>query len=156
MSFKIQEAEPKHHEEILNLVNRTVRETWSGIIPKDEFRDPFLTADQFEKMAKIMTFYMYKEEESMLAAFSFSIAYDNTGWIPFVHVLPEHQNRGIGTTIMSFLEEHARERGLTKMKLETNEGAEWAIRFYTKLGYQIVEKYQERSWGYDVWMEKAL
>ncbi|MFW9846840.1 MAG: GNAT family N-acetyltransferase, partial [Candidatus Thorarchaeota archaeon] len=53
------------------------------------------------------------------------------------------------------LENVAREMGLRKVRLVTDNGAEWAISFYQKLGYTLAYRIRN-PWGFDVWMEKHL
>ena len=43
----------------------------------------------------------------------------------------------------------------TKIHLETDSEAEWAINFYKKHGYSLFKK-NKNPWGHHVWLEKNL
>jgi ribosomal protein S18 acetylase RimI-like enzyme len=77
------------------------------------------------------------------------------GRLRWVYVLPEFQRRGIGTALVSHLEERARAAGYDSMRLRTAEGADWAVSFYEKLGYTVTGR-NPRPWGADILMERAL
>jgi len=56
-------------------------------------------------------------------------------------VFPEFQGQGIGTLLMAYAEEMARESGLQKCSLIVAFGHENACQLYEKLGYKIVRSY---------------
>jgi ribosomal protein S18 acetylase RimI-like enzyme len=53
-----------------------------------------------------------------------------------VAVEPDRQHSGIGRALLSLAETHARERGLTELRLYTNVVMVENIRLYTRLGYR--------------------
>jgi GNAT superfamily N-acetyltransferase len=59
-------------------------------------------------------------------------------------VEPSMQGRGIGTSLLSFVEDRAREVGAKELALDTAEPAAHLIALYSKLGYRIVEHV---NWG---------
>jgi ribosomal protein S18 acetylase RimI-like enzyme len=72
-----------------------------------------------------------------------------------VAVLPAAQGRGIGRQLMAFAEERARELGLAKLRLYTNERMTENLAFYPALGYVEVGRRHED--GFDrVFFEKSL
>ncbi|MBO3808638.1 MAG: GNAT family N-acetyltransferase, partial [Candidatus Brockarchaeota archaeon] len=74
----------------------------------------------------------------------------------FVYVLPEHQRKGVGTSLVTHVEAEARRLGLKKLRVPyVDANAYWAINFYMKLGYRVVDK-REKPWGYDLFFEKTL
>jgi ribosomal protein S18 acetylase RimI-like enzyme len=63
------------------------------------------------------------------------------GGRPFVNlhdfsVLPEAQNKGVGTALMSEIERRARARGCCKITLEVNDSNEAAKRLYARVGFK--------------------
>jgi len=81
---------------------------------------------------------------------------EDIGVICKMYVLPEYQNRGVGTKLMEDLEIKAKKLKLKKLHLL----AIWSnnqkiIKFYEKFGFKVVEKI-EREWGIDCIMEKEL
>ena len=65
-----------------------------------------------------------------------------------MRVHPDHQRRGLGTRILSTLEERAKELGFRTLTLEKTAGQVAAIRMYTKAGYEEVAR--GRKLGFEV------
>jgi ribosomal protein S18 acetylase RimI-like enzyme len=72
-------------------------------------------------------------------------------------VLPSQRGRGVGATLMAYVEELAPALGRTRIRLGTRESMPGNIRFYERLGYTIVER-EPHTRGPDtiVWFEKEL
>ena len=80
---------------------------------------------------------------------------DDRAEICRMRVHPEVQRRGLGTRILSKLEERAKELGFRTLTLETTAGQVAAIGMYTKAGYEEVSR--GRKLGFDVMtFEKRL
>lgn len=75
-----------------------------------------------------------------------------------VAVLPAYRRQGIASALMCWADAHARALGLPAVQFGVRLQAPENIRFYQRLGYQIVEYAQHA--GYDhptfVWMRKNL
>lgn len=151
----IEKAYPDNAKEILSVINTSNREAYKAIIPKKHFREPVLSLKQLLEDFQRITFYAYKSEGKIVGVAGLQIESEKTGRIHWVYLLPEHQRKGIGTAMVTYLERKAKEKGLKRLRLLTVGKASWAINFYKKLGYQITDKI-ERPWGYDVFMEKEL
>ena len=52
-----------------------------------------------------------------------------------LYILPEHQNKGIGTKLAKAIEQKARQKGIKKIWMEANPDA---IKFYERFGYKKV------------------
>src|SRR5262249_15560814 len=70
-------------------------------------------------------------------------------------VLASAARRGIGRALTVFAEEQARLRGVRVLTLNTRPTNAAAIALYEGLGDQRWKE-QERSWGLDVYLRKAL
>jgi len=57
------------------------------------------------------------------------------GWIHHLAVAPEERGRGVGSVLVSALEENLRALGCLKVNLLVRRGNEGARRLYTRLGY---------------------
>ena len=75
---------------------------------------------------------------------------DTRGEICRMRVHPELQRRGLGTRILSMLEERARELGFRTLTLDTTVGQVAAMGMYRKAGYEEVAR--GRKFGFDVVM----
>lgn len=152
---QVEEATFDDAQEILDVINSSNREAFGQIIPKEYFREPIITREEFDECLNKMTFYVHRQEDVVVAVAALSIEDEDIGRIRWVYVLPKFQKQGIGTALILHLERIARERGLRKTRLVTDNNAEWAIRFYRKLGYILINKVSN-PWGFDVWMGKQL
>jgi ribosomal protein S18 acetylase RimI-like enzyme len=141
--------------EILYLINKINREWYSRIIPKELYQDPFLTRKQLDHMATFMDFFVLRKDGHIIAVGSFSSRNENTAWIPLMHVHSKYQRMGIGSSLLRYLEKKAVALNFTKIQLETDSEAKWAINFYEKHGFSIFKK-NKNPWGYHVWLEKPL
>jgi ribosomal protein S18 acetylase RimI-like enzyme len=141
--------------EILYLINKINREWYSTIIPNEHYQDPFLTRKQLDHMATFMDFFVLREEGRIIAVGSFSSRDEKTAWIPLMNVHSKYQRMGVGSSLLRYLEKKAVALNFTKIQLETDSEAKWAINFYEKHGFSIFKK-DKNPWGYHVWLEKSL
>jgi ribosomal protein S18 acetylase RimI-like enzyme len=61
-------------------------------------------------------------------------------WIDNVAVHPRAQHRGLGRSLLSFAERHARAAGLSELRLYTNQAMTENIALYTSLGYEETDR----------------
>ena len=80
---------------------------------------------------------------------------DTRGEIRRMRVHPDLQRRGLGTRMLSTLEERARVLGFRTLTLDTTVGQVAAMSMYMKPGYEQVAR--DRKFGFDVVMfEKRI
>jgi DNA-binding MarR family transcriptional regulator/GNAT superfamily N-acetyltransferase len=70
-------------------------------------------------------------------------------------VAPEVRGLGVGRRLLHELERHAREAGVTVLRLETNGTLAEAIALYRQSGYQEVEAFNAEPYAHH-WFEKRL
>ena len=153
--IEIEKAEEADLDEILVFVNKINQEWYSKIIPTEHWNEPFLTKQQIRKMSEVMEFFIHKQGDSIIAVGSFGTTDEESAWIPLMYVRSDNQRKGLGSSLMYYLEEIAREGNFRRIHLETDSKAEWALNFYRKHGYSIFKK-DKNPWGYHVWLEKQL
>ncbi len=69
----------------------------------------------------------------------------------------KYQSQGIGTAILSYLEEQATKLGYSAIWLETRAVNEQAVRFYERNGYQRIPNYGKYAGNHEaVCFEKSL
>ena len=142
-------------DEILSLVNMTNTEWYKSIIPPEHWYEPFLSKEQFEDMATVMDFFIQRYEDEIVSVGSFGIRKDGVAWIPLMTVRTDFQRKGLGSDLLQYLEGLAIEKKHSRVILETDNDALWAVNFYKKNGYTIFKR-EENPWGYHIWMEKTL
>ena len=68
------------------------------------------------------------------------------GWIYYVAVAPEHQEKGAGREIMAHAEGWLAQRGVPKAMLMIREANKKVIGFYQRLGYAVEERVVMARW----------
>jgi len=154
-SMRIYRAGTKDIKAILFVINRSNSEAYRKILPPKYFKEPVLTPEELLKEFEKMTFYAYKIENATIGVAALKFEDDGMGQIRWVYVLPEHQRKGVGTSLIKYIENEAVKGCLKKLRVLTNDSAYWAKNFYSKLGYKMISKIP-RYWGDDAVYEKTL
>jgi ribosomal protein S18 acetylase RimI-like enzyme len=140
----------------LSVINKSNSEAYRKIIPLEYFKEPVFTYEELLKKLDEMTFYGYELNGKIVGVAASQPQSESLRNVRFVYVLPEHQRKGVGTSLVAHIEAEARRHGLKQLRVPyVDINARWAINFYKKLGYQIIEK-REKPWGYDFFFEKTL
>lgn len=72
-----------------------------------------------------------------------------------VFVVPAARRGGLGSRLISCLEEHARRYGVSTLRLDTRRDLVEARRLYARLGYREVPPFSDGPYA-DYWFEKTL
>ena len=142
--------------EVAYVINISNYCAYKNIIPREFFKHPVVNRDKILEDMKRMEFYVYEINNRIVGVAALYPRYEeDRGIVRWVYVHPEYQRRGIGTVLMKYIEGKARRLGLRKLQLITHEKAYWAIKFYEKLGFKVVNYIERIAWR-DVLMEKIL
>jgi len=142
-------------ESVLFVINKSNSEAYRKIIAKKYFKEPVLTMDELLEDFERMSFYAYRIGKDTVGVAALKMLNDEVGQIRWVYILPEHQRKGVGTSLVNHVENEAVKMRLKKLRVLTNDNAYWAKTFYSKLGYKMVDKIP-RPWGDDAIYEKTL
>ena len=130
-------ADARDIESVLYVINTSNGDAYRSIIPPDQFKDPILTVGQLHEEFENMIFFAYRFGTKLVGVAGLRIDGEETGTVRWVHVLPEHRRKGVGTSLMKNIESEAKKIGLKKLQaVYVWEKAYWAKNFYTKLGYK--------------------
>lgn len=66
---------------------------------------------------------------------------DGTGEVKRMYVDPAWRGTGVAELVLRALEDRARERGWTSLRLETGDAQPDAVRFYTRSGYRRIPNF---------------
>lgn len=80
---------------------------------------------------------------------------DGLGEVRRVFVEPSARRRGVGAQLMRAVEDEARSRALTRLRLDTRTDLVEARRLYARHGYREVAPFNDGRWA-DRWLEKSL
>ncbi len=98
------------------------------------------TSESLEETALTRKIIAVKENGKILGYSVFRKKNEETVWISSLYVDPITQGKGVGTKLLSEIELFAKGNKCKVVALETHKDAIWAINFYEKNGYQIVNK----------------
>jgi N-acetylglutamate synthase-like GNAT family acetyltransferase len=134
--MSVRKADAKDVELVLQVINTSNRDAYRSIIPPEQFKDPILTLEQLVEEFDNMNFYVCRVEDKLVGVAALRIGEGAAGAVRWVHVLPEHRRKGVGTSLMKHIEREAKAMRLRKLRvIYVWERAYWAKDFYTKLGY---------------------
>jgi len=135
------------------LVRDIVRAAYSKWIPLIGREPSPMKADYDEALRKHQ--FTLLHEGSKVAGLVETALEDDHLWIENVCVLPAHQGKGFGKTLLRRAEEMAVEAGRKEIQLLTNAAFEANIALYERLGYIITEREAYMA-GTTVYMKKRL
>jgi ribosomal protein S18 acetylase RimI-like enzyme len=164
--IKIVTATANDYQTIQNIAHQTWPIAYGEILSKEQL-DYMLDAFYNEDILKDSVankghyFVLAKEGEETLGFASYEHHYNQKQQtkIHKIYILPETQGKGIGKTLIDFVENAAKENNSTVLSLNVNRFNK-ALHFYQKLGFEIVEEVNiELDHGYlmeDYVMEKPI
>ncbi|NEA53322.1 GNAT family N-acetyltransferase [Streptomyces sp. SID13666] len=92
--------------------------------------------------ADIATFFMAREDDgTAVGCGGLRHLGDGVGEVKRMYVAPAWRGSGIALRILRALEDWARERGWTSLRLETGDAQPDAVRFYTRAGYERIPNF---------------
>lgn len=114
-------------------------QAYKGIIPADRWTEPYMSRDELRhQIDEGVVFWAYEDNETPIAVMGIQKIQDVT-LIRHAYVRTSGQRKGIGAKLLSHL------RGLTDdpVLIGAWADAHWAIRFYERHGFQMVDLEQK-------------
>jgi len=130
--------EEREADEILKVVNDGARK-YRGVIPADQWKDPYMPFQELASEMKRMRFYGYRKGMELAGVMGKEAVGDVT-LIRHAYVSLRHQRTGIGSKLLKFVETQVDTKWLL---VGTWQKATWAIDFYRKHGYEPMENKDE-------------
>jgi GNAT superfamily N-acetyltransferase len=119
---------------ILEVINDAAQ-AYKGVIPKDRWKEPYMSADELRKEIEAgVFFYGWVEDELIVGVMGIQAVKDTT-LIRHSYVLPKYQRRGIGGKLLKHLINLTYTPG---MLVGTWADVTWAISFYEKNGFELL------------------
>jgi GNAT superfamily N-acetyltransferase len=118
---------------ILELVNAAA-EAYRGVIPADRWQEPYMPASELDaEIADGVVFWGYEADGELLGIMGIQRVRD-VELIRHAYVSPGAQRRGVGAALL----EHLAAASTRRLLVGTWAAAAWAIRFYTRHGFELV------------------
>src|SRR3954471_5238974 len=120
---------------ILEIVNAAA-EAYRGVIPADRRHDPYMAADELDaEIAAGVGFWGYEEDGGDLAGVMGVQPVRDVELVRHAYVAPGRQRSGIGGALL----EHLLARTSRRVLVGTWASAEWAIAFYRRHGFALLD-----------------
>lgn len=134
----IRRCDERDFELIWRIVNDGAS-AYEGVIPADCWTEPYMSSDELRaEMADGVTFWGYEENKVLMGVMGIQPVEDVT-LIRHAYVRTGSQKRGIGGRLLS----HLRKLAPGPVLIGTWANALWAIRFYEKNGFHVVNPAQK-------------
>jgi len=119
---------------ILAIVNDAAR-AYRGVIPADRWHEPYMSADELAgEIADGVVFWVAEQEGSLTGVMGIQDKGD-VALVRHAYVAPTTQRSGVGTTLLRHVESLVDKPIL----IGTWAAASWAVEFYRRNGYTLVE-----------------
>ena len=122
-------------EEIFKIINDAAT-AYKGIIPPDRWHEPYMTREELQAQIEDgVRFSCYVDHKEIIGVMGIQDKAD-VGLIRHAYVRTKHRNRGIGTLLLRELLKDSEKPIL----IGTWKAADWAISFYEKHGFRLVDE----------------
>ena len=100
-------------------------------------------------------FLVARQDAGVVGCIGLLLLPDGLGEVRRVFVEPSARGRGVGAVLMRAVEDEARSRSVTRLRLDTRTDLVEARRLYARHGYREVAPFNDGRWA-DRWLEKSL
>ena len=119
---------------ILSIINDGAQ-AYKGIIPTDRWHDPYMSRDELQReIDDGVSFWGYEDGGTLIGVMGIQAVKDVT-LIRHAYVRTDFQKRGIGAELLA----HLRTQTSDPVLIGTWSDARWAIRFYERHGFHVVQ-----------------
>ncbi|HEY1277957.1 MAG TPA: GNAT family N-acetyltransferase [Thermoleophilaceae bacterium] len=128
---------PCRHEETaaIHAIVNAAAEAYRGVIPADCWHEPYMPLTELEdELAAGVEFWGYESDGELLGIMGIQPVRD-VHLIRHAYVVPDGQRRGVGGALL----EHIVRRTPGPILVGTWAAADWAIRFYRRHGFELVD-----------------
>jgi N-acetylglutamate synthase-like GNAT family acetyltransferase len=130
----IRESSDSDREEILAIINEAAH-AYRGIIPDDRWHAPYMPQQEFEnEIASGVNFWIAEENGQILGVIGLQDKGD-VALVRHAYVSAKAQRKGVGTRLLHYVEQLTDKPIL----IGTWADASWAIDFYERNGYSLVD-----------------
>jgi N-acetylglutamate synthase-like GNAT family acetyltransferase len=119
---------------ILSIINDAAQ-AYKGVIPNDRWHEPYMDMEELKAQIKDgIIFWCYEDSDEIIGVMGLQNK-DDVSLIRHAYVKTVQRNSGIGTKLLSYLCRSTKKPIL----IGTWETAVWAINFYKKNGFVLVD-----------------
>jgi N-acetylglutamate synthase-like GNAT family acetyltransferase len=131
----IRKGTDEDFEEIFNIINDAAI-AYKGVIPQDRWHEPYMSKEELQSQIQDgVRFSCYVDNNEIIGVMGIQEKAE-VELIRHAYVRTKQRNKGIGTLLLQELIKDAKKPIL----IGTWKAADWAIRFYEKHGFHLVEE----------------
>jgi N-acetylglutamate synthase-like GNAT family acetyltransferase len=131
----IREATDEDFEEIFNTINDAAI-AYKGAIPSDRWHAPYMAREELQAQIEDgVRFFCYVDNDEIIGVMGIQDKVD-VALIRHAYVRTKQRKKGIGSFLLQKLTKDLKKPIL----IGTWKAADWAIRFYEKQGFRLVEE----------------
>jgi GNAT superfamily N-acetyltransferase len=137
---RIRPCRGDERDAILAIINAAAA-AYRGVIPADRWHEPYMDSRELQReIVAGVRFWGYEAHGELIGA----MGVQRTGDVDLIrhaYVRPDSQRRGVGAALLRHL------RGMTarRMLVGAWAGADWAIRFYRRHGFELVSPERKKA-----------
>jgi N-acetylglutamate synthase-like GNAT family acetyltransferase len=105
--MSIRKADLEDATEVLSVINKSNAEAYRKMISPQYFKEPLFTYEDILKKFEEMNFYVYELEGKVVGVAALEPK-GNVANVRLVYVLPQHQRKGVGTSLVKHIEVKAK------------------------------------------------
>jgi N-acetylglutamate synthase-like GNAT family acetyltransferase len=131
----ISPCQPQDFDTIYEIINDAAQ-AYRGIIPADRWHEPYMSKEELQQqISEGVQFWCYTEKENILGVMGIQSKGEVT-LIRHAYTRTTERNKGIGSKLLKHLETIAS----TPILIGTWADAKWAIRFYERHGFRLMDE----------------
>ncbi len=143
----IKELLASDFDSILEVINDAAQ-AYKGVIPEDRWKEPYMSIEELTReIEEGVRFYGWTENGTLLGVMGIQSVKDVT-LIRHSYVLTNHQMRGIGGKLISYLRSLCE---TSELLVGTWEDATWATGFYELHGFRLVPSDEKNKLLQEYW-----
>ena len=120
---------------VLAIINAAAS-AYRGVIPADRWHDPYMTLAELQReIGAGVEFWGFEHDGALIGVMGIQPVSD-VDLIRHAYVRPDRQRHGVGAALI----DHLRQRSRRPMLVGTWAAATWAIAFYQRHGFELVER----------------
>jgi GNAT superfamily N-acetyltransferase len=138
----IRDCSPRDLDVIYRIINEAAK-AYEPVLPPHVYHDPPMLMDELQREINRVSFLAYEENGRVLGVMGYEFVED-VALIRHAYTRPEAQGRGIGTLLLSRIEDTiAKSNRATRIIIGTYTKASWAVSFYENRGFRKSSDPQE-------------
>ena len=132
--------------QIFEIINAAA-ERYRGVIPAEHWHEPYMSATQLDREIGLGIAFSGYDDDGKLVGVMGIQPRDEVDLIRHAYVRPDRQGRGVGGALLN----HLRQASDRRILIGTWAAAEWAIAFYLRHGFRLVERGEAQALLHRYW-----